>query len=165
MTGYREVVIERTPLRRIGVYVVATSFGGKSWDCIVGQVVEYKKSTVEVLFKDDGQEFSWRFSLNSGRRTQDVGSGSGWRISLDDLKEWKPPAVVHKPKQRTRKVHEEIVDDGGKEVVVWQVFVDPSTGRHYFKAFRRNVETGKEQPYTAPIEKILEIMAQFITNW
>ncbi len=169
MVGYREVPIERVPLHRKGVYVVATSFGNKNWDCIVGQVVEYKKSTVEVLFKEAGQEFSWRFSLNSGQRTQDVGASSGWKISLDDLKEWKPPSAVHKPKVRMKKVHEELVELlNGNETVVWQVFKDETTGRFYFKSFRRSyTESGKvrEFPYAAPLEKLLEILAQFVTNW
>lgn len=167
MVTYRESIIERIPLHKIGIHVVATSFGSKNWDYMVGEVVEYKKHTVEVVFKDDqGQPYSWRFSLLTGRRTQDIGSSHGWHISLDDLKEWKPPAVVHKPRTRTKKVHEEIVElKGGKEVAVWQVFKDKTTGRFYFKAFRRNIETGKEQPYTAPIEKVLEVLHLFITDW
>lgn len=167
MSTYREKPVERKILRKPGVYVVASSFGTKDGNYRVGRVSEYRKHLVEVVFKDEeGQDFSWRFSLRSGIRTQDIGASSGWRIILDDLREFKAPAKVHKPKTRARKLHEEIVDlKGGQECAVWQVFQDGETGRLYFKAFRRNKETGKEKPYTAPMEKILEIMYQFVQDW
>lgn len=161
--------IKRAPLRRKGVYVIASSYGNKHGDFRVGQVVGYGKNLVEVVFKDneaEGQEFSWRFSLRSGVRTQDIGSSTGWRIDLGDLDDWRPPAIVHKPKTRTRKLHEEAVElSNGEEVVIWQVFRDETNGRLYFKSFRRNKETGKERPYAAPIEKVLEILHQFVKDW
>lgn len=168
MANRAEAHIERAPLRRKGVYVIATSFGGKHADFRVGKVTEYRKGTVEVLFHDAEikEDFAWRFSLRSGLRTQDIGSSSGWRINLDDLNDWKPAATVHKPKTRTRKLHEEAVElANGEEVVIWQVFKDETTGRLYFKSFRRNKETGKERPYAAPIEKVLEVLHQFIRDW